>query len=163
MPNKDEWFDKLYKENVPRMIRLAAYLLNNKEIAQELVDEAFLILLCKRDALQKHTNLPGWLSVTLKNLIKDELKSARHRLEFPLNEDVDFALNDDPYEPSLSEILPQGLTSKEREILILYFEKKLSYEQIADFLHISVLNCRTRMFRAKAHYTELIDKEKSLL
>jgi DNA-directed RNA polymerase specialized sigma24 family protein len=47
MPNQDEWFDKLYIQNSPRMIKLAAYLLRNQQIAEELVNEAFLILLYK--------------------------------------------------------------------------------------------------------------------
>jgi RNA polymerase sigma-70 factor (ECF subfamily) len=52
---------------------------------------------------------------------------------------------------------------KEKEILILYYEKQLPYDQIAKYLNISVLNCRTRLFRAKAHYKELINRERYLL
>lgn len=161
MPNFDKWFDKLYIENSSRMMKMATYMLRNQHIAEELVNEAFLILLYKRNQLVSHPNLPGWLSQTLKNLIADELKSAKHRLELPLNEDID-ATQDDTYEPPLSELLPKGLSPKERDILILYYEMQLSYEQIAAQLHISVLNCRTRLFRAKAHFKELIDKKKNL-
>ncbi len=159
MSNQDEWFDQLYKGNAPRMIKLATYLLSNEQVAADLIDEAFLILLYKKKKLEHHPNLPGWLSQTLKNLILDESKSARHRLELPLNENIEVS-TDDTYEPSLSELLPKDLTPNEQEILILYFEKQLSYNQIAEKLHISILNCRTRLFRAKAHYKELVDREK---
>jgi RNA polymerase sigma-70 factor (ECF subfamily) len=157
MPRSDEWFDKLYLENSPRMIKQATYLLRNQQIAEDLVNESFLILLYKRQDLVHHPNLPGWLSQTLKNLIIDELKSARHRLELPLNPDVDVSESDNAttYHPPLSELLPRELTPREREILILVFEKQLSYEQIAARLHTSVLNCRTRLFRAKAHYKKI--------
>lgn len=155
MQSPDDWFDQLYLENSPRMIRQAFYLLKNQQIAEELVNEAFLILLYKRRDLEQHPNLPGWLSQTLKNLIADELKSARHRLELPLNTDMDIPAAE-PYDPPLNELLPNGLSQKEREILILFYEKQLSYEQIAAQLNISVLNCRTRLFRAKAHYKEII-------
>jgi RNA polymerase sigma-70 factor (ECF subfamily) len=161
MPNSDKWFDKLYIENSPRMVKMATYLLGNQQIAEELVNEAFLILLYKKSQLVNHPNLAGWLTQTLKNLIADELKSAKHRLELPLNEDIDDP-KEERYEPSLSELLPRDLSLKEREILVLYYDKQLSYEQIATLLHISVLNCRTRLFRAKTHYKELIDKKKNL-
>lgn len=161
MPSKDEWFDALYKDNFPRMIKQATYLLKNQQIAEELVNEAFLILLYKRDQLQTHPNISGWLTRTLKNLILDELKSAKHRLELPLNEDIDIP-HDGAYGQSLSDCLPKGLTPKEKEILILYYDKQLPYEQIAACLHISVLNSRTRLFRAKAHYKELLAKERNL-
>ncbi len=159
MPNQDQWFDKLYIENAPRMIRQATYLLRNQQIAEELVNEAFLILLYKKSDLINHPNLPGWLSQTLKNLMTDELKSARHRLEWPLNPNVEIAA-DDTYQQPLSELLPQDLKQNEREILLLVFEEQLSYEEISEKLHISVLNCRTRLFRAKTHYKEIMNKEK---
>jgi RNA polymerase sigma-70 factor (ECF subfamily) len=160
MPNFDQWFDTLYMENAPRMVRLAAYLLGDRQIAEELVHEACLILLYKRDRLADHPNLPGWLSQTLKNLVADELKSARHRLELPLNEAADTG-REDTYEPPLELLLPPGLTPKEREILILYYEKQLSYEEIAARLNITVINCRTRLFRARARYKKLKNNEKN--
>ena len=162
MPGQDEWFDALYRENFPRMMRQATYLLRNQQIAEELVSEAFLILLYKREALTAHPNVRGWLSQTLKNLISDELKSARYRLELPLNEDIEIP-KDDVYEYALSESLPKDMTPKEKEILVLYYEKQLSYEQIASRLHISVLNCRTRLFRAKTRCKELLGREENFL
>ena len=41
MQGADEWFDKLYLENSPRMVRLASYLLDNRRIVEELADKAF--------------------------------------------------------------------------------------------------------------------------
>ncbi len=154
-----KWFDELYLENAPRMVKMAAYLLNDQHLAEDLVNEAFLILLYKKDQLENHPNLPGWLSQTLKNLIADEMKSAKRRLEHPLNEDVE-KTSKDLYEPPLSALLPAGLSPIEREILILFYEKQLTYDQISAKLGISVLNCRTRLFRAKAHYKELIEKKR---
>ncbi|MEA4955803.1 hypothetical protein SDC9_51424 [bioreactor metagenome] len=155
---ENDWFDQLYRENSPRMVKQATYLLQNRQIAEELVNEAFLIMLYKKRDLKKHPNLPGWLSQTLKNLIADEIKSAKHRLELPMRENQDIPTVD-TYHVPLSDLLPDGLTPKEREILILYFEGQLSYERIASKLNISVLNCRTRLFRAKAHYRTLIGNE----
>ncbi len=158
MPEQNEWFDQLYREYFARLFKQAFYVLHDRYLAEDLVEETFLILLYKQRDLIKHPNIAGWLNLTLKNLIYDELKSARHRLEMPLISD-DTATSSDTYHQSLDELLPKGLFPKEREILILLFEEQLSYEEIAQRLGISVLNCRTRAFRAKAHYKALIEKE----
>ncbi|NCB25337.1 MAG: sigma-70 family RNA polymerase sigma factor [Bacteroidia bacterium] len=162
MQNTDKWFDDLYLENSPRMVKLATYLLDNRQIAEELVDEAFLILLSKRHELEPHPNLPGWLSQTLKNLIANELNSAKYRLEFPLEIFTDIP-SGDTYDQSLSELLPTDLSHKELEILTLFYEDQLSHDQIARQLGISSLNCRTRLYRAKAHFKELINSNKIFL
>lgn len=158
MPEQNEWFDRLYRDHSARLYKQAVYVLHDSHLAEDLVEETFLILLYKQRDLANHPNLAGWLSLTLKNLICDELKSARHRLEVPLIPD-DTATSADTYHQSLDELLPKGLSSKERELLILLFEEQLSYEEIAQRLGISVLNCRTRAFRAKSHYKALIAKE----
>ncbi len=158
MPEQNEWFDQLYKEHSGRLFRQAFYALRDRHLAEDLVSETFLILLYKQRDLRAHPNLAGWLSQTLKNLICDEMRSARHRLEMPLIFD-DTAFTVDTYHQSLDELLPKELFPKEQEILILLFEEQLSYEEIAQRLGISVLNCRTRAFRAKAHYKVLIMKE----
>lgn len=158
MPEQNEWFDQLYRENSSRLFKQAFYVLRDWHLAEDLVEETFLILLYKQNQLADHPNIAGWLSQTLKNLIYDEMKSAKHRLEIPLNPDVN-ASAPDTYHLPLDHLLPKGLLPKEREILILLFEEQLSYEEIAQQLGISVLNCRTRAFRAKAHYKALIAKE----
>ena len=155
MSEQNQWFIELYREHSSRLFKQAYYVLRDRHLAEDLVEEAFLILLYKQKDLLTHPNIGGWLSQTLKHLILDETKSARHRLETPLIHDTS-AFTVDTYHEPLENLLP-----KEREILVLLFEKQLSYEEIAQHLGISVLNCRTRAFRAKAHYKELIKNNPS--
>lgn len=158
MSVKNEWFNQLYREHSVRLFKQAYYVLHDSHLAEDLVEETFLIFLYKQSDLVDHPNIAGWLSMTLKYLVFDELKSARHRLETPLIPDYD-ATCVDTYQQLLEEVLPKELLPKEREILLLLFEEQLSYEEIAQRLGISVLNCRTRAFRAKRHYKGLIEKE----
>lgn len=160
MSGQNEWFDQLYREHSARLFKQAYYVLRDSHLAEDMVAETFLILLYKQSELANHPNIAGWLSLTLKNLVYDEMKSARHRLEMPLVSD-DIAACADTYSMTLDELLPKGLLPKEREILLLLFEEQLSYEEIGQRLEISVINCRTRAFRAKAHYKALMEKEKN--
>lgn len=155
MSEQNQWFIELYREHSARLFKQAYYVLRDQHLAEDLMEEAFLILLYKQKDLLTHPNIGGWLSQTLKHLILDETKSARHRLETPLIHDT-FAFTVDTYHEPLEDLLPKELSPKEREIFVLLFEKQLSYEEIAQHLGISILNCRTRAFRAKAHYKELI-------
>lgn len=47
------------------MVRYAAGQLRSRELAEELVEDAFVLLLRKYDQLTGHPNLPGWLWKTL--------------------------------------------------------------------------------------------------
>jgi RNA polymerase sigma-70 factor (ECF subfamily) len=70
-------------------------------------------------------------------------------------DDIKIFLSADIESP-FEEILPQGLTTEERQLLIWHFREQLAYDEIAERLHISVLACRTRVFRAKEHCKALL-------
>ena len=56
----------------------------------------------------------------------------------------------------LTELLPAGLKPEERELLILRFERQLSYKEISDLLYISETACRKRLSRALARCKRLL-------
>jgi RNA polymerase sigma-70 factor (ECF subfamily) len=151
-----QWFDEIYRKNALDMVRFAARLLGDEEIAKELVQEAFLILLYKKDELRLHPNLDGWLYSTLRNLVMNEMQSSKYRLEWPLS-DTRAIADIEPYPFSLSEWLPQELTPGERNLLVWFYEEQLTYAEIAARLGVSVLACRTRMFRAKKKCKDILE------
>ena len=61
---------------------------------------------------------------------------------------------------SLRDMLPPGLTQREQDLLVWFFEDGLTYEELSARLKIPILTCRTQMFRAKKHYKKLSEKEK---
>ena len=155
----DQWFSELYRLNAPRMVRYAYAQLRRMEIAEELVEDAFVLLLRKQEQVAGHPNPSGWLWKTLQHLILTEVRAARNRMEVPLEQDFDLAAPHRETE-ALADCLPEGLTPREREILLLYYEEELSHEEIARRLGISELNSRTRLFRARGRCRELMEKIK---
>lgn len=153
-----EWFDDLYRQNYLLLLKIANGLLRNRSTAEELVEEAFLILWSKRKRLREHPAPVNWLVKTLRYLIRNESRLAKYRMEVLLDTVPEpWEL---PAEPdSLADYLPKELSQKERRILILYFEQELEYAEIAQQLGISVLGCRTRLFRAKEHYRKIVQRD----
>ncbi len=158
MPEPTEWFDQLYREHAERLFKQAVLALRDEHLAEDLVEETYVRLLAREETVRNHPNPGGWLSQALKHLIADEKKAARRQREVPLT--IDVAAPEDEYVPPLGDLLPRELAPKEREILLFLFEEELTYPEIAERLGISVLNCRTRAFRAKARYRQLKEREK---
>ena len=111
----------------------------------------------------EHPNPGGWLSETMKNLVMDQLKSAQNQLivEEIQVEDLQITAPDDEVgKLSFADILPAGLSEKDREILTLFYEMGLQHQDIAEKLNITEVNSRARLFRAKANCKKLMEEER---
>ena len=126
-----EGFDEVYKRNYTRLSQYAFHIIHDKGDAEDLANEAFLVYYQRRD-------LHPTLSLDI------------------LEETADIQSSPEP----LEYLLPQGLSPDERDILILKLEKELTYAEIASILGISEVSCRSRFFRAKAHFLLLTKKNK---
>lgn len=145
----EQWFDRLYCENMPQMLQLAYRVLRDREAAEDVVQNTFVTLLLKQDEVQsKYANPVGWLYVTLRNQIGNEMQRAKYRIHQPI-EDVEGQTVDVDSMDKLEFALPDGLSEADKELLLLVFEQRRTYEEIAEKYGISVLACRTRVFRAK--------------
>lgn len=152
----EQWFDRLYCENMPQMLQLAYRVLRDREAAEDVVQNTFVTLLLKQDEVQsKYANPVGWLYVTLRNQIGNEMQRAKYRIHQPI-EDVEGQTVDVDSMDKLEFALPDGLSEADKELLLLVFEQRRTYEEIAEKYGISVLACRTRVFRAKNRVKKLL-------
>lgn len=133
---------------------MANNILHDSDRAEELVHDVFLICICKINDVMAHENPDGWLTRTMKNQLGNEMRKAYRTREISIEafQVVGGAFMEEPFE----ELLPQGLSSMERQLLLWHFQDGLSYEEMSDRLHISITACRTRFSRAKAHCKELL-------
>lgn len=157
----NELLGKLYLEYSGKMIKWAYTLLRSESIAMELVNETFVTLMTKIDEVRTHPNLVGWLFVTLRYQIRNELDKARYRLELPFDESL--AVGSDFTENlCLADCLPAELSEEEKNLIIWHYEERCSHEEMAKRLGISINACRTRLFRAKEHYKKINGWDHSL-
>lgn len=154
MEHFSEWFDKIYIENASTMTRTAAYILGDEKTAEDLVQNAFIVLLAKPEVMF-YDNPKAWLYITLRNQIGNEFQK-KHREFLPLYE------NSASYTPSdnFEDILPSQLTDSEKAILTLAYQYKYSHDEISKMTGKSVLACRARLYRAIQHCRSILKDEK---
>lgn len=162
MKQTDEaWVKELYERNAPRMYTVALRRLEDAGEAQNIVQEAFLALLEKIEVVKCHPNPAGWLMKAVRFLILQSIDSQQslenHEVEL---DDKTFQISAPPVQLiPLRDMLPPGLSQREQDLLVWFFEDRLTYEEISARLKIPILTCRTQMFRAKKHYRKLSEKE----
>ena len=153
-------FDRFYLEYSPKLWRLAYRLTRNRYDSEDLVDEAFLIYLQKSTTMVID-NPEAYITRILANLVRNYARLSWHN-ELSIDVLPESTLSTDGVGMRLREVLPKGLSPQEQEILLLRYEERLSYSEIADVLKIKEASCRSRLMRAKAHLLSLYEKEKIL-
>lgn len=145
--DRDSLFEEFYQRNKNNLLRGAYRIARNKEDAEDIVEETFLIFLQKWESgiiESPDKYLFGILSRVSLNYINRQ----KRRNCIPL-EHIEEVVAAPPVEEKLEDILPSDITGTDRNILILRLEQNLSYAQIAKMLGISEISCRSRFFRAK--------------
>lgn len=153
-----EGFDEVYKRNYTRLSQYAFHIIHDKGNAEDLANEAFLVYYQHTNEMDI-ANPDAYLFKILRNLIGNYIK--RRDLHPTLSLDILEETADIQSSPEpLEHLLPQGLSPDKRDILILKLEKELTYAEIAPILGISEVSCRSRFFRAKAHFLLLTKQNK---
>ena len=161
----EKWVNELYIKFSPKLLCIARRRLGDEDEAQNAVQDTFVDLMKKIETVRDHPNPEGWLVKALKISIARELDDQKKRSEreITLPEPYETAGDGPAYVPHLRDILPAGLTPREKDLLVWYYEMDLGYKEISRRLGIPILTCRTQMHRAKKHYRKLAEKEEVYL
>lgn len=157
MRDLDDWLDPIYTANYPRLVKVAYYMLWDRDIAEDIVQSSFSALLIKREELRSHPNIPGWLTETVRNMANNERNKARYTWEIPLSPKYELTAGEPP--PDFLSLLPSELSENERKILYLYVEAGLSHEEIAARMGCRPEASRMRLCRARQKCKELLLKK----
>lgn len=142
--NREEtqWLHALYHTYAETLYRLARARLGDPHGAQDLVQSVFLAAAQKAGALRA-------LNYELSHAFaRDARRKAR---ETPLDNLPPGQAQSPPPSLGLAEVLPAQLNPRDREILLLYYQEGLSYQEIAQRLGIPLSTCGTRLSRARQH------------
>lgn len=139
-------FEVIFREYYAPLCRYCLQFVRRAEIAEEIVQEQFIILWEKKDAIDIHTSINSYLYKSVKNKSIDYLKSKYARIQFDEpNELTTFSDN-----PGPQEIVEEKETWKIIESAIKQLPEKcyavfslsrfggLSNKEIAEELNISI-------------------------
>ena len=121
--NWNDFITPLYNEEHERLFKVAYRRTMNWELAQDLVQDVFLLAIFNQTKLMQHPKPGAWLMQTLQNLILNEMRSPS-RKEIPLDSVAEIPAR--AVDLPLGSLLPAQLHTKEREILIWRFEQNMS-------------------------------------
>lgn len=150
---------QLYIENYAHLIRTARSFVN-ADLAEDLVQETFLIAQKRLDRVVNSPNPTAWLVKTLKNVIGNTYQKRR----FIYTELIPESIVDKSGEHVLSvNDMYAGLIDDEAlSLLIWIYCEDASYQDDADRLRISLQACKKRIQRAKLALKRAIEKNNLL-
>jgi RNA polymerase sigma-70 factor (ECF subfamily) len=146
----------IYNQYYSAMFNVAFRIVNDKTLAEEVMQDGFLSAFTKLDSYSGTVTFGAWLKKIVVNRSINELKKNSNYHTESLNEN--FELVDPNDEESLAvnslkaeQVLKimQGLKPNYKVILTLFFIEGYDLEEISGILNISNENCRTIMSRAK--------------
>lgn len=146
--NNEEYFMQLYKAYIAELLRYAGRWVD-KHLAEDLVDETYLAAWASIESLRSHPAPRKWLYKTLYHKCSHEVERKSYQLEIP----TEFSqIEDIPAmeERRIADILPEGLTKAETELILMRYEKEMDFIDIAETLGIKETAARRRVTRAIA-------------
>lgn len=149
--------DRLYREHAPSLVRYLQRQLGDRDLAEDVAQEAFLRALRH----EPNVNARSWLFTTATNLVRDlARRDTRRRVQLESlqrDQEMDGADSFDPLaDASANESAGdspmqralQSLSVRDRTALLLS-EEGLSYNEIAVMLELSMQSVGTTLTRAR--------------
>lgn len=157
-----ESFELLFKENYTKIFLTIYYYSNDQYIAEDAVQQAFIIALKKMNQLKDKDKFVPWVTSIAINEAKHLLKQQSGNRIISLT-DVHQNLYTKDLEESLDlkndvQDILKRLKDQEAEILVLKYITDLTLRQICDLLGINIPNAKIRLFRARKSFRSLIEE-----
>lgn len=150
----DRFVTDLFRAEGPALVRLARLFVDDRNAAEDLVQEAFIRLARSAHRIRDLTRAPAYLRSIVLNLARDHnrrgLVSLRHHLPFDearaaVEDEID--LREDQRE--VLEAL-RSLAPRQRDCLVLRYYDELGIDEIAETLGLSRNSVKTHLQRGIA-------------
>lgn len=150
-------FDELYRRLRPSLLRYAERRVRTREIAEDLVQQAFLNAHVARDRFVLGSAARPWLTRIVVNLVRDHLRARRVRPlsdldvhELPAAEGA--SLHESHEAISLARRALSELSASQRQVITLHWLEERPFPEVARALGEQVSTVKVRAHRA---YKEL--------
>jgi RNA polymerase sigma factor (sigma-70 family) len=140
-----------------------AYLwVKDRDAAEDILQSVFEKAWNRKNELQKMENPMGWMVRTLKN---ESLQHFRFSKKFESIQEFDMSDESNEKESRESEVkmvfaFLDALPEKQREVFQLREVEGLTYEEIAEYLEISIDQVKVNLHRARKSLKDYLTKRK---
>ena len=161
-------FKRIYEENYVLVMSVIIHIVYNKDIAEDLTQEAFERFYLKNITFPSEDDARFWLLRVAKNLALNSVRRNKREIQMiqSIKKDSDSLASSDGSENILNEesrrevraaieSLPENL----RLVIELKEYSNLDYKTIGKTLGISETNVKVRVYRARKRLEELLVKE----
>lgn len=156
-------FKQLFQKHKDKVYRTCCFMLNNKEDAEDISQEAFVKAYQNINMLINEEKYEYWLVSIARNLCLDFLRRKK-KVQFTAlvnEENKEIEIEDKKAlkafnlsgENSMQELIKE-MPEKFREVLLLKYINDYSYDKIAEVLSCPVGTVRSRLFFAKKIISE---------
>ncbi len=151
-------FLEIYRRYSGRIFAYCKRFLGNKEDAMDVFQDTFVNFYQSADKEREMTNLPAFLLRIARNLclnlVRQNRKTTHLEDYMRFENNLDSAENDELLD--MIKIAVQQLPEDYREAFILREYEGMSYQEIAEFLNISLPLVKIRIFRAKEKLRQIL-------
>jgi RNA polymerase sigma-70 factor, ECF subfamily len=149
-------FGRLYERYYTTMVWLAYSVLRDHNLAEDAAQEAFVAACDELKALSRPEKFANWLSTICRN-VAYRMARQRSRVIKALP-GVPKENRDNEREEAVREAIV-GLQEIYREVIILRYYNKMSYEDIEAFLRIPRSKVKSRLFAARKKIGKYLDRK----
>lgn len=148
----DPWFIDLYRSDYRPLVRLAGLLVDDRGLAEEIVQDAF-VAAARSTQLRDPAKAPAYLRSIVLNGARSALRKRgvrrRHLASVPPPPTAPAADGDvdDRHDAGVVMAALRTLPTRQREVLVLRYWSELSEQEIADALGISTGSVKTHAHR----------------
>lgn len=151
--------DRLYLEHYRRLVRLAANLVDNRETAEDVVQDAF-VSLCRRADLTSLDAPYAYLRTAVLNAARSAMRKRlvrnRHLTYGPLPLHLaEAGLSTEEFVTLRSAV--RSLPMRQRQIVVLRYYEGLDTNEIAEILNISPSAVSSSLSKAIKRLTDSVD------
>ena len=157
-------FDSLYNELFGNFVGYVKQVVDDKKIAEDIVQECFIIAYKKQNVLLSSSNPRGWLFWVLKNTLRNDLRIRKAISRDLVLVPYDSWLNNLPNEKAVEEdidfLYNDLLQYEEYELLKRFAVDKVPQQELAEEKGVSVAACKQKIYRAKIKLRKILEKVK---
>ena len=156
------FIQELYRSHFKVLLNRARRLGFVDEVAEDYVQETFLIAIKRIDDIRACRNPRSYLTKILKNVIGYNLRqmhSAIKMLDKIQNQGADSYLSNVCVDELNPETLYRGsVSSEELKLLIQFYQEGRSSKELAEKMGISFEACKKRILRARKHLHRVLEE-----